>query len=54
MALNPPQLADGTPTRLDREFFILSRGNVSFTLNVPQIGKKTGKGWVSLHKARCW
>ena len=54
MALNPPQLMDGTPTRLEREYFILSRGNISFTLNLPQIGKKSGKGWVSLHEGSSW
>lgn len=47
MALNPPQLADGTPTRLQGEYFVLNRKGIEFEVNIPGYGKKSGKGWVS-------
>lgn len=50
MALNPPQLADGTPTRLEGEYFVLNRKGIEFQVNIPNVGKKSGKGWVSCSK----
>lgn len=52
MALNPPQLADGTPTRLEGEYFVLNRKGIEFEVKIPNYGKKSGKGWLVLSTAR--
>lgn len=49
MALNPPQMPDGDPTRVEGEVFMLKRKGVEFQLKIE--GEKTlkGKGYVRIN-----
>lgn len=52
MALNPPLTSEGQPCRVNGEYFIMSRGGVSFDMKVKKGNKYSGKGEVILTTCR--
>lgn len=46
MALNPPQNSDGTPLKLEGEYFIMKRSGVEFEADLNNGTKYSGKGYV--------
>jgi hypothetical protein len=47
MALNPPMTPSGEPTRVNGEYFVLSRSGMEFEIKIDNYAKFKGKGTVS-------